>query len=698
VIYDLIRALPVAFVVCLLPGYFWTRLLCSTEDLAVRIAYSMALSITLVPAVALGQIRILDTGLTFTVAVSSVLIVLVAGLAAYAKLGSAKGSVGPLLTRPSAPHVPALALLGLAFAFALLGHIFGLPDWLVWAGASLLVLSGGAIHLLSTSEGDPPSEDETSEDRAGSAARYVLLSVVLLLVLARGYLGPVLQDWPYLRGDDQYEHTVMTEMVISEGSTASFMLYPPGIHLMMAEVSQLSGLEPLEIFAVLVSALLVPPTLALYALARRLWGWEYGVAAALFYGVLAGGPYWYLEHGRYPNIIAAQFLMVLALAALFRTYDSPTWRSGLLLALLGSSVVLYHQVGSLYLALLLGVVALLSLPHALLRERGQGLVLVLWFGLLGVLSVLYAWNTYDLPQMAANLLGGQETGRGGEAVSMAIGTKPPESFTSLIQLTSLPVLLFGLLGALLLLFGRGRGTGMTSVLVRVVLILWTSLMFVGSRTAYSGFPDRFERDLGVPLALLAALAFVTVLRSATARRGTLAVVAASLTVLVTATLVHLRAAESLVAAAEPSAQLTMSPQVAAAGEWLEEHNAGGNIVVSPYVDRVPSRGLLAMGGYTGMQSYDAPRIRRGRDIPPFGPEPMWDALWLLEHPEGEKTRRLLDEYDVRYVVLSKIYPTEAWQSFASREDLYRTVFENESVVVFKPRESLRAGTPARSGL
>lgn len=692
-IYDLIRALPVAFVVCVLPGYFWAKLICPAEDIPVRAAYSTALSITLVPAVALAQIRILGTGLSFPVAVASVLIVLVAGLAAYVKFGPAKESVAPLLTHLSPPRTPALIFLGLAFAFALIGQVLWLPSWLVWAGASLLVLSGGATHRLSAAEevpkaqeGAPPPEDETDRNwgQAKPAVRYALLSVVLVLVLARGYLGPVIHDWPFLRGDDQYEHTVMTEMMISEGSTASFMLYPPGIHLLMAEISQLSGLGPIEIFTVLAPALLVPPTLALYALARRLWGWEYGIVAALFYGVLAGGSYWYLDHGRYPNIIAAQFLMVLALATLFRMYDSPSWRSGLLLALLGSSVVLYHQVGSLYLALLLGLAILLFLPYALLRERRRGLTLLLWTGVLGALSVLYAWNTYDLPQMAGNLLDGQKTGRGGEAVSMAIGTKPPESLVSMVHMSSIPALLFGLLGALYLLFGLNR-TGTTGLLARTVLILWAALMFIGSRTSYSGFPDRFERDLAVPLALLAALAFITILRSAVRLRGTFAMVAACITIFVAGTLVQLQSMERLISAAEPSAQLTMSPTVAAAGEWLAEHNNGGNIIVDPYVDEVPSRGLLAMGGYTGMQSYDMDRIQFARDIPPSGPEPLLDALWVLKHPEGEKTQRLLDEYDIRYIVISKLYPIGFWQFYPPPENLYKTVFENKSAIIFTPK-------------
>ncbi|MGB3681753.1 MAG: hypothetical protein WA990_04640, partial [Rubrobacteraceae bacterium] len=226
---------------------------------------------------------------------------------------------------------------------------------------------------------------------------------------------------------------------------------------------------------------------------------------------------------------------------------------------------------------------------------------------------------------------------------------------------------------------------------------WAVLMSIGSSTAYSGFPDRFERDLGVPLSLLAALAFVTILRSL-AQPGTLAVVVASVTVISIGTLVQLRAAESLISAAGPSAQLTMSPRVAAAGAWLEDNNAGGNIVVSPYVDEVPSRGLLAMGGYTGMQSYDSPRIELGRDIPPSGPEPLRDALWLLENPEGDRTRELLDEYDVRYVVLSKLYPAEAWQPFAERKDLYRTAFENKSVIILEPRKALRDATSGTGSL
>ncbi len=94
-----------------------------------------------------------------------------------------------------------------------------------------------------------------------------------------------------------------------------------------------------------------------------------------------------------------------------------------------------------------------------------------------------------------------------------------------------------------------------------------------------------------------------------------------------------------------------------------------------------------MGGYSGMQTYSEQRIRRARDLPPSGAGPLWDALWALKHPEGERTGRFLSENDVRYVVLGKHRSDDIrWRSFQDRKGQYRMVYENESVVIFEVRE------------
>lgn len=717
-ILDLTRALVAALAVGIVPGWFWAALLMPSSDRAERLCYSVALSLALVPAVALVPARLLGLGMSLPLTLISVLVVFGAGLLAYARFGAVKGEGESLARGPGNLGLPVLIPLSLGLLLLLGVVVDALPGARTAPLTSLVFVSAGVAHLLDSRRRDEPEswsearEPEGAETSAGAAAAWhAALAAVLGLVLLRGYAGPARFDWPYIRGVDQYEHAVMTDMTVSTGTTGSFMLYPPGFHYLTAAIRNLSGLEPLEIFPVLAPALPVLPALGCYALGRRLWGQPCGVAAAGFAGLLISGPYMHFAEARYPNLITAHFTIAVTVAALVTLYAAPSVRSGLLLAVLGSSVVLYHQVGSFYEAVLLAFVALIFLPFLLLRERRTGIVMLASFALLGFLAVLFAWETYDLPSMVGGLLGGSGTGRGGDAISMAIGTQKPLSLSHFLSITSQPALWFGLLGALLLLAGDSAvarpSRSLAYSLSRTTLLVWTSLLFVGSRTALSGFPERFERDLGIPLSVLAGFAFVAVVGSLWPRGRFLpaTLLTAAAAAMLAMVCVGIKAGENLKDGAGPdtsipkplatrSSQVMTTPEVVAAGRWLEAHNAGGNIVASPYLGLAPSRAMLAMGDYTGIQSYDPLRIEAARDLPPSGAGPLWDALWLLQHPDGERTRRLLREKDIRYVVLYKRLPPVNGidpRAFKSRPDLYRTAFENEQVVIYEPRETEDAG-------
>jgi hypothetical protein len=700
VLLDLVRALVATALVGILPGWFWARCLCATTDRAEQLTYSVAFSVSLMPTAALVQARLFGTGVTPSITLVSALLVLGTGLFCYLRFGPANGSGEPFDSRPIPLRPPTLIPLIVAstlLAGALLGAV---PGEQVAPLAGLLVLAAGIAHVVSSPRGEAhPARllcEEPLPMRGAPvvpAVRWLLLSAVLALVLLRTYPGPMRHDWPFPRGVDKYGHAVMVGMMRSEGSTESFMLYPPGFHVLAAAISGLSGLEPLDLFAMLAPALLLLPALACYALARRLWGWQVAVAATLFSGLIAGGSYKHVTQARYPNLKGV-FLLLLAVAALVRLYASASVRDQLALAILGSSVVFYHMVASLYEAALLGLVGVLFVPYLLIRQRERGLALLSSLTLLGLLSVLYAWDTYDLGRLVAGLLGTTGTGRGGEAVAMALGTKPTGDLSRLLETTSQPTLWFGLLGALLVAGDLlRRRVGMPRTLAYLTLLLWATLMFIGSRTTISSFPDRFERDLSVPLALLAALAFVAILRSWGAR-GRVMMLATSLAVLAVVTVVGMQAARNLEEGTRPaqrSIDRPPPPEVVAAGDWLREHNEGGNILATPSVGPVSARGMLAMGGFSGMQTYSVHRIQRARDLPPSGAGPLWDALWALRHPGDERTRRILEENDVRYVVVGKNHRDIRWQSFRGRTDLYRMVFENEAVAIFEPR---RASTAA----
>jgi uncharacterized protein DUF6541 len=692
VLFDLIRAVPVALLVGLVPGYFWARCLAATGDLAERLAYAIALSVTLVPAVALVLSSLLGTGVTSTVSVISVVIVFFAGLAARLVFGPAKGPAGPVAPLPPAPGVVTLVPLCLALLLAL-GTFFGLIGaWAMIPSAALVVVSG-VLYWLSLRRGN--GTDGTGEEQgeeASSAVVYGLLSAALVLALARGYLGPLFNGWPFPRGVDRYEHAIMTTMMAERGSTESFMLYPPGFHALSAMISNLSGLEPMALFPALAPSLLALMSLSSYALAGRLWGRQAGVAAAFLSGPVLGGAYLHFAEARYPNFVGEQVILIVAVAALIGMYANPTVRSGLLLALLGSSAVFYHQISGYVMAVLLAVVTLFFLPYLLLRHRRTGLALLGSLAGLFVLAVAFAWDTYDLPNLVTGLFGDSEqTGRGGEAVAMAIGTKPANHPTYLLVTITAPVLWLGLLGAMMFLPNHRANNSTAARLAHLTLIVWAALLFVGSQTSYSGFPDRFDRDLGAPLALLAAPALVLLLRASPRLAPSRAALAVTLAAaLLSAGLLVVQTTRNLEEASGPSERprdRPATPEVAAAGAWLEDNNEGGSIVATPYLDYVPSRGMLAMGGYTEMQSYDYARILRARDLPPFGEGPLLDALWVLKHPTGEKTRRIMQENDLRYVVFHKRYPGISWLPYAKEKDLYRVAYQNQSVIIFEPREA-----------
>ncbi|AHY45773.1 Hypothetical Protein RradSPS_0490 [Rubrobacter radiotolerans] len=672
-------------------------------------------------------------GVTTAIAASSALIVAAGGLVAYLAFGPArsrtKGSLRPLCPAPPELGATPLALVAAAFALVLGSNLVLLGDfWAAtacwgWGGpecdrsgsvqilaplvALLLVLAGTHyLRALRRSPGREETAPETSD--APSGWQRYLLPGVLLVVLVRNYSGVVLFDWPFIRGVDHYSHAVMANRMMSEGEIFPYLVYPPGFHLAVAEVSRLGGLDPLEIYPVLGPLLPLLPALACYVLAKRLWGWRVGTAAAFLVGLVAGGPYYYLNDSMYPNLVASQFLLVLTVAALVALYVAPSWRSGLLLAALGSSVVLYHQVSSLYLGLLLAAVSASVLPYLLLRERRTGLVLFGSLALLTLVSALYAWFTYDLPGVVASALGLSEAGATGDAVSSAIGTQRPFTPGALLgTIVSQPISWLALLGGFLAagaFLRRGREP-LPGRLALLTLALWAGVILSGSLTSFSGFPQRFGRDLGVPLALFAAFGLVSLGRSLATRMPawrlppvrSRAFYAAAASVVLVGAVTGLRVAQGFEQAATPSWRMTTTEEISEAGEWLRKNNTGGNIMVSPQRTQVPSRMMLAMGHYSALQSFTEANIELDRDLPPTGPEPLRDVLTVMEAPTSEESLALIEKHDVRYIVLYKDMPDRAvtpyWLPFQVTPSLYERVFENDDVVIFAPRAPA-SGTPA----
>ena len=685
---DLIRALCAAFAAVVLPGYFWAVVLRPAGGMAERLAYSCALSLAAVPVVALVFTRVAGSGVTLWIAILSVVLVLGSGALAVIWRGAATGTAKPILPAPPAIQNPgALALLAVAFMAAVVSVLRSrsAPAWLSVLILVLLLLAVVVDRATGTIAPDPGG---ASAGGAGPdpvpgvpALRGTLIAIVLAATAARAY-GPVIRyDWPSIRGADHFSHALMAQQMLGHGSYGSYLIYPPGFPTMSAVLSRLCGLPPLVLFPMIAPALLVLTALAMYALATRLWGWRYGIAAAALSGLVLNGAYGSLADGRYPDLTSAYFLITMGIAALLTLYASPSLRSAALAAVIGASPILYHQVGTLYEALILVLAAVTSVPYLIyLRRREEARMVLAGLGGLVVLAICYGWYTYGI--------GWPVVGHSASsaAVSMVIGSQPAPAPMHLFTALGPPIVWLGVLGLALLVAMLRYERRPIPVLATVTLILWTLIMYAGSRIAADGFPLRFERDVGAALSVLGALAVGVVLKTAWQawlRHASAPVALLSLSLAVLAVL-----AVSLVAVRqarnESRPARLLSPSVLAAGNWLRQHNSGGTIVSTVMNRGMTERAVLAMGNYTGLMYYGA-HIVDARSLPPAGLRPLIESQQVLEHPGSCAAAKAIVREDVRFVVLYRKPGREArLASFRADPARYRRVFENRSVIIYVP--------------
>jgi hypothetical protein len=132
--------------------------------------------------------------------------------------------------------------------------------------------------------------------------------------------------------------------------------------------------------------------------------------------------------------------------------------------------------------------------------------------------------------------------------------------------------------------------------------------------------------------------------------------------------------------------------VAAAGTWLQQHNTGGTIISTPDLNRgLTNRAILAMGGYTGLQSYPEARIEHPRSLPTGGRRPLLDSRQVLLDPASCRSGQILVNQDVRYIVLYKFTNEANYDAFTGDPQRYRPVFQDRSMIIYAAQHGTAPG-------
>ena len=738
---DLIRALLAGAAGAVLPGYFWAAVLRPTGGLGERLAWSTGISMASVPTVAVVLARVTRGGVSLWVALAAVLIVFGSGLLVHWRRGPAPGTAAPVLRMPEPTRDPrVLGLVAVAIALGLLMMPARRPPVLVLAVIAVALIVGGALMAwhrpaepadspsapspgatgflsapppapepaspASAPSAGPPGagvhhEDAPAPAQPASATAQATtatavdprpfglplpvvrdggLAVILVLTACRVYSGVVRFEWPYVSGGDQFSHAVMAEQMLAHGQYPGYLIYPPGFSALTAVICRFAGLTPLALFPVLAPMLLVVTALGAYALATRLWGWEYGLGAAALSGLVLTGAFNGFAGGRYPDLVSAFFLLVMTVAALITVYEAPTVRSAVLVTVVGASAVFYHSVATLYAAVLFVLVALICLPYLLRgRHRAETRALLLSLAGVAVLAACYAIYVYN----PGGILGGKSSTGG--AVSIVLGSQGPASQGALIKELGPPIVWFGILGVAALAASLRWLRRPAQVLTAATVVAWCVVMYLGSRTSLDGFPQRFERDLGAPLSVMAAFGIGLIVRSLPIRGAasrTAPALAAAIACVLAAVMLLAQTGHAVKASDRPAGEL-LSHRVAAAGQWLAQHNTGGTIISTPYMNPgITNRAVLALGGYTGLQSYSPFRIAHPRSLPTAGKTPLLDSQEVLLHPQSCQSANILVRQDVRYVVLYRVGNGADLPAFAADTAHYQQVFENPSVIIY----------------
>src|SRR5262249_57600117 len=105
------------------------------------------------------------------------------------------------------------------------------------------------------------------------------------------------------------------------------------------------------------------------------------------------------------------------------------------------------------------------------------------------------------------------------AVSLTLGSQPAPAPRHLLAALGPALVWLGLFGAGAVAMGIRYLARPTQVLAAVTVLLWCVVMYVGSRTAADGFPQRFERDLGAPLSVVAAVGLVIIVAALVGQRS-----------------------------------------------------------------------------------------------------------------------------------------------------------------------------------
>jgi len=329
------------------------------------------------------------------------------------------------------------------------------------------------------------------------------LSPWLLLVLAAlawriiyAYWTPLVNRYVVPPGDDPAFHLPR----IADNLAGHWGLlengYPLGFHFVTALVAKIANWDALTAIRLVGPALLVLPIPILYFVGKRLFSSAAaGAFAAAAWAFLALAPVRAYGDGNYPNMLAGGVLLPLGLLFLLGSIRKPNRKTIISTVVIFVAIAFIHHLTFAY-SIVLALPLLLWWSWQILthpeRKGNRPLILA------GAVVVATGLGLLLWPFYKPLLLPFLETLRTQGTLASFFGAQStPITWQGLLEVHNPFFLMLGLAGGFLILVSNLERP------IKVLLTGWIGLLWLLSTTSVFGLPERFARELAVPLALAA---------------------------------------------------------------------------------------------------------------------------------------------------------------------------------------------------
>lgn len=303
-----------------------------------------------------------------------------------------------------------------------------------------------------------------------------------------------------------YDHTAKIWEVWKQGA------YPPGFHIFISSLAHLLHTDLLSTIVWFYPSIIIFSSLAIFFLTKIIFDRWTALLAFFMYGFTAESSIQLLNDGGYPNLIAAHVFIPLFLIFLLLAVRNSSKTKKIIystLSVISALLVVFtHHISTFYL---LGII-LLSIPVLILVYMIRGklrwnkgiLFFTIYFIFLGFCLYLFKHSALFAPARGLSnmMIQFQNAFPFFKIIGKADPATIPSKRSYLIFFGSL-IFATGILGYLYSAISVFKKKTL-NIFPQVILLVWTSLLLIGSRLQFLTNPERMARDAVVPFTILGA--------------------------------------------------------------------------------------------------------------------------------------------------------------------------------------------------